>query len=225
MRRRCSDMSHDSSFARFGALCAVAAGLTGFGYSTSFSLYLNDPSRGTAYADSILLLLGGLLSTVAFTAVYELLRKTDAALALWGFVLALGGAFGAMLHGAYDLANLANPPASLANDVPSAVDPRGLATFALTGVALAVTGVLVPRGGLLPRGLAYLAFLSAGLLVFVYIGRLVILNPKSPGLLAAAVFVGFVVNPVWFVWLGLVLGRSARTPSTPASVVENPVDP
>jgi hypothetical protein len=34
---------------------------------------------------------------------------------------------------------------------------------------------------------------------------LVILNPKSPGLLAAAVLVGFVVNPLFFVWLGLVL--------------------
>ena len=55
-----------------------------------------------------------------------------------------------------------------------------------------------------------MALLSAALLVFVYIGRLVILDPKSPGLLAAAVFVGFVVNPAWFVWLGLTLWRPAR---------------
>ncbi len=201
-------MSHDSSFTGFGALAAFAAGLLGLGYSISFSLYLDSPSRGTAYANALLLLAGGLISTAAFTAVYQRLRQTDDALALWGFVLALVGAFGAALHGAYDLANLANPPTALAADVPSSVDPRGLGTFALTGLALAVTGVLVVRGGLLPRGLGYLAFLSAALLVFVYIGRLVILNPKSPGLLAAAVTVGFVVNPVWFVWLGLVLRRS-----------------
>jgi len=203
-------MSHDSPFIRFGALCAVAAGLVGLGYSISFSLYLHSPSRGTAYADSLLLLAGGLISTAAFTAVYERLRETDATLALWGFVLGLVGAVGAAIHGAYDLANLANPPASLASDVPSSVDPRGLGTFALTGLALAVTGVLILRGGLLPRGLGYLAFLSAALLVFVYIGRLVILNPKSPGLLTAAVLVGFVVNPVWFVWLGLELRGGRR---------------
>jgi hypothetical protein len=203
-------MSHDLSFIRFGGLCAVAAGLIGLGYSISFSLYLHSPSRGTAYADAVLLLAGGLISTAAFTAVYERLRKTDAPLALWGFVLALVGAFGAALHGGYDLANLANPPASLAGDVPSSVDPRGLGTFALTGLALAVTGVLILRGGLLPRGLGYLAFLSAALLVYVYIGRLVILDPKSPGLLAGAVAVGYVVNPIWFVWLGLVLRRPPR---------------
>jgi hypothetical protein len=129
---------------------------------------------------------GGLVSTAAFTAVYERLRGADAALALWGYVIALVGAFGAALHGGYDLANLANPPASLAADLPSSVDPRGLGTFALTGVALAVTGVLILRGGPLPHALAYVAFLSAALLVFVYIGRLVILDPKSPGLLTAA---------------------------------------
>jgi len=211
-------MSQDLSFSRFGALCAIAAGLVGLAYPISFSLYLHSPSRGTGYADSLLLLGGGLISTAAFTAVYERLRQTDAALALWGFVLALVGAFGAAIHGAYDLANLANPPVALASDVPSSVDPRGLGTFALTGLALAVTGVLILRGRLLPGGLGYLAFLSAALLVFVYVGRLVILNPKSPGLLAAAVAVGYVVDPVWFVWLGLALrrqqqGEAARLPA------------
>jgi len=96
-------------------------------------------------------------------------------------VLALVGAFGATLHGGYDLANLANPPASLATDLPSSVDPRGLGTFALTGLALAVIGVLILRGGAFPRPLGYLAFLSAALLVFVYVGRLVILNRRAPG--------------------------------------------
>jgi hypothetical protein len=201
-------MRTDASFERWAALAAVAAGLVGFGYSTSFSLYLHSPSRGGAYANSLLLLIGGLLSSAVFTAIYERLRRTDPPLALWGFLLALVGAFGAAIHGGYDLANLANPPASLASDLPSAIDPRGLATFALTGLGLAVTGILIHRGRQLPIGLAYLAFLSALLLVFVYIGRLVILNPKSPGLLAAAVFAGFVVNPVWFLWLGLVLHRA-----------------
>jgi hypothetical protein len=143
-----------------------------------------------------------------FTALYERLRETDTALALWGFILALAGALGAALHGGYDLANLANPPKVLAADVPSSVDPRGLGTFALTGLALAVTGVLVVRGRRLPRGLGRLAFLGAALLVFVYVGRLLILDPKSPGLLAAAVLSGYVVNPLWFCWLGLALHRS-----------------
>lgn len=202
-------------FERFGALCAVAAGVTGFGYSLAFVLFLHNSSRGAAYADALLLLAGGLLSTAAFTTLYQRLRETDPGLALWGLILAVAGAFGAMTHGAYDLANLVKPPALLASDVPSATDPRGLGTFALTGVALAVTGVLIVRGRRLPLALGYLAFVSAALLVFVYVGRLVILNPKSPGLLAAAVLVGFAVNPVWFVWLGLVLWRTPRLESAP----------
>ena len=198
-------MTASPSAVRFGPLCAVSAGLLSLGYSISFSLYLDTPSRGTAYANALLLLAGGLISTAAFTVLYERLRESDPALALWGFILALAGALGAALHGGYDLANLANPPKTLPTDVPSSVDPRGLGTFALTGLALAAVGVLILRGRQLPRGLGQLAFLAAALLVFVYVGRLVILNPKSPGLLAAAVASGYVVNPVWFCWLGLAL--------------------
>jgi hypothetical protein len=209
----------NSDFTRFGALAAVVAGLAGLGYSISFSLYLHSPSRGAAYVDALLLLVGGLVSTAAFTAVYERLRATDQPLALWGYVHALVGAFGAALHGAYDLANLANPPASFNADLPSSVDPRGLGTFGLTGLALAVTGILILRGGLLPRGLAYLGLLSSALLVFVYVGRLVILNPKSPGLLAAAVVVGYLLNPAWFVWLGLSLGRAPVAAARPRSAL------
>jgi hypothetical protein len=205
-----SEPLKEQPFARFGALCALAAGPVGFGYSLAFVLSLHSPSRGAAYADDLLLLTGGLLSTAVFTALYERLRATDPGLALWGLVLALVGAFGAVLHGGYDLANLVNPPAGLATDVPNAVDPRGLGTFGLTALALAATGLLIVRGRRLPIGLGYLAFVSAALLAFVYVGRMVILNPKSPGLLTAAVIVGFLVNPVWFVWLGLVLRRTGR---------------
>lgn len=116
-----------------------------------------------------------------------------------------------MSHGAYDLANLVKPPASLAADVPSSTDPRGLGTFALIGLAVAIASMLIVRGGLLPLRLGYLGFLGAALLVFVYVGRLVILNPKSPGLHAAAVISGFLVNPAWFIWLGATLVRSQRT--------------
>ena len=193
------------SFERLAALSGVTVGGIGVGYSIAFVLFLHNSSRGAAYANATLLLAGGLLTPSVFVAVYQRIRETDPGLALWGLVFALVGSFGAAMHGGYDLANLANPPAALASDVPNAVDPRGLATFGLTAVGVAVAGLLIVRGRRLPVGLGYLALVSAALLVFVYIGRLVILNPKSPGLLAGAVLVGFVVNPIFFVWLGLVL--------------------
>ncbi len=195
----------------------MAAGPVGFAYSLAFVVYLHDGSRGAAYADNLLLLGGGLLTTAALTALYERLRAVDAGFALWGYVLGLAGALGGAMHGAYDLANLVKPPATLASDVPNAVDPRGLGTFALTGLALGVAGVLIVRGAGLPRRLGQLGLVSSVLLLVVYVGRLVILNPKSPGLLTAAVAVGFVTNPVWFVWLGLVLRRPAA--AVPATIL------
>jgi hypothetical protein len=186
----------------------------GIGYSAAFIVYLHDGARGAAYADDVLLLVGGLLSAAVFTGVYERLRPTEPGLALLGFVLAIAGAFGAMAHGAYDLANLVKPPASLATDLPSAVDPRGLGTFALTGIALAIAGVLIVAGRALPVGLGWLSFVASALLVFVYVGRIVILDPNSPGLHAAAVIAGFVVNPAWYVWLGMALWRDARGEQT-----------
>jgi hypothetical protein len=196
-----------STYDRFGGICAGLAGLAGFGYSTAFVIYLNDGSRDAVYVDTILLIFGGLVSMAAFVALYGRLRDTDAGFALLALGLAFAGAYAAMSHGAYDLANLVKPPvAALAAGVPSSTDPRGLGTFALTGLALAVTSMLILRGaGGFPRALGYLGLLGAALLVFVYVGRLVILNPKSPGLHLAAVVSGFLVNPAWFLWAGWAL--------------------
>jgi hypothetical protein len=91
--------------------------------------------------------------------------------------------------------------------VPSSTNPRGLGTFALTGLALAVASLLILCGDAFPRALGYLGLVGAALLLFVYVGRLVILNPKSPGLHAAAVISGFLVNPAWFLWAGWALFR------------------
>ena len=194
-------------FEKFGGVCAGLAGIAGFAYSTAFVIYLHNASRNAVYVDSILLVLGGLAGTAAFVAVYGRVRATDEGFALLGLLLAFAGAFGSMTHGAYDLANLVKPPASLAADLPSSTDPRGLGTFALTGVAVAIASFLVLRGAPLPRGLAWLGFVAAALLVFVYVGRLVILNPHDTALHTAAVISGFAVNPAWFLWLGWVLWR------------------
>jgi hypothetical protein len=192
-------------FEKLGGVCAGLAGIAGFAYSTAFVIYLHDASRTAVYVDSILLVLGGLVATAAFVAVYGRVRGTDEGFALLGLLLAFAGAYGSMTHGAYDLANLVKPPAALAADVPSSTDPRGLGTFALTGIAVAIASFLVLRGAPLPRNLAYLGFVAAALLVFVYVGRLVILNPHDTALHTAAVISGFLVNPAWFLWLGAVL--------------------
>lgn len=144
-------------------------------------------------------------------ALYRRLREVDAGFALVGFMFGFAGALGSTIHGAYDLANVLHPPATLAADLPSAVDPRGVLTFGLSGLALLVIARLMSRGGGFPASLALLGYASGVLLVLIYLGRLVVLDPASPLVLGPAALEGFVVNPVWYIWLGMTFWRRPQS--------------
>ena len=90
------------------------------------------------------------------------------------------------------------------------MDPRGVATFGLAGLALLTFSRLIQKGAVLPRGLATLGYISGVLLILTYLGRLIVLDANSLLLLAPAGLEGFIVNPVWYVWLGLALVRGRR---------------
>ncbi|HKZ86056.1 MAG TPA: hypothetical protein VJ793_20670 [Anaerolineae bacterium] len=195
------------SFERFGGLCAILTGISGFLYSVAFIIISrNAPALGDLLS-ALFLMLGGLLATAALVGVYNRLRETEAAFALWALLLGLVGAIGSVIHGGYDLANVINPPASPGLGLPNAIDPRGLLTFGVAGVALFVIAWLIGRGGQFPRGLGYLGYVSAVLLVFLYLGRLIVLDATSPLIVVPALLEGFLVNPIWYIWLGLVLWR------------------
>lgn len=49
---------------------------------------------------------------------------------------------------------------------------------------------------------------AALLLVVLYLGRLILFDPTNPVILVTAVFSGFLVNPLWYLWLGVTLLRS-----------------
>jgi hypothetical protein len=193
--------AQSNSFERFGGLCAILAGIVGLLYSISFVLLKND------LLIALFLMLGGVFSTAVLVAVYTRLKETDVTFALWALFLSMVGAFGAIIHGGYDLANAINPTtanAALAN-LPSAIDPRGLLTFGMAGLGIFVISWIMGRGGQFPRALSFWGYLLAVLLVVLYLGRLIILDPRNPVVLVDALLSGFIVNPVWYVWLGVVL--------------------
>jgi hypothetical protein len=196
--------SQTLSFERLAALSGLLTGGIGFLYSVSF-IVLRD-----AMLYSLFLMLGGLFATLALVAVYERVRAMNEQLAMWSLVLGIVAALGSLIHGGHDLANAINPPetnlASLAN-LPSQIDPRGLLTFGIAGFAMFGIAVLITRGGHLPKGLGYLGYVSAILLVTIYLGRLIVLNATSPIIVIPALLEGFIVNPVWYIWLGLALWR------------------
>jgi hypothetical protein len=200
-----------AAFEIFAGWCAIFAGIFGFLYAVAFVIIQQSVPETGALLSALLLALTGLFSTVALTAVYARLRDWAQEFALWAYLLAMIGAVGALVHGAYDLANAihpSDPVIALARaNVPSQVDPRGVLTFLVTGLAILSLSWVMVRSRRLPRGLGYLGYTSAALLIILYVGRLIVLSPASLVILVPAVLSGFLVNPIWYVWLGLALWR------------------
>jgi len=194
--------TRSAPFERFAGACAILAGISGFLYAVAFVVLQS------ALFSGLFLMLTGLFTTAALVAVYERLRATDASFALLALLLGVAGALGSAVHGGYDLANVINPPPSMP-DLPNPVDPRGLLTFGVAGTALLVVAWLISRGGQFPKGLGYLGYASAVLLLALYLGRLIVLDPTSPVILVPALLNGFLASPIFYVWLGLALLRGA----------------
>ena len=197
----------EASFDSLGGLCAILAGSAGFLYAVSFLIVARaSPDAGLLWS-AVFLTLGGVLSTGALTAVYERVRRVNEPAALWALLLGIVGVMGAAIHGGYNLAAAVHPFASATADAPSQIDPRGLLTFGITGMAFIIIGRLISSSGTLPRGLGTLAYLQGALLILLYLGRLIILTPTHPAIVIPAIVSGFVVGPAWYIWLGLALRK------------------
>jgi disulfide bond formation protein DsbB len=189
---------------RIGGISAIALGVTGFVYSVSFIVVKNDALTAAMLAAS------GLLTLALFSALYERLRAGEPSLARLALILGMIGASGALIHGGYDLANAINPPATPNLDLPSAIDPRGLLTFGIGGIAVALVAALIGRNPATPRALPWLGFVTAALMLVLYFGRLIILDATHPLVVAAALLTGFLVSPLWNIWLGATLLRERQ---------------
>jgi hypothetical protein len=198
------------SFDRFAGLAAMAVGLGGVAYAIAFVTLLRNATKAAAVFSSLLLLVGGLLASAVLVAVYERVRPTDPAFAMWALVIGFAGTIGSALHGGYDLALLAHKVTGAAGIAANPTDPRGLATFGFTAVALAVMSWLILRGAGFDRRLGYLGLVASLLLLVIYVGRLTLFNPKNAFLLPVALLSGFIVNPAFYVWLGLELRKGSR---------------
>jgi hypothetical protein len=198
------------SYERFAGACALAAAVGGFAYSISFTTYLKTGNLSAAKVATFLLFGGGIVVSAVLVAVYQRVRDTDLSFALWGLALGLVAAAGSAIHGAYDLANFVKRPVGAPEGygaLPNAVDPRGLMTFAVSGLAVVVLSYVILRGDAFPPRVGQLGYVAGILLILVYLGRLIILNPKNPAVLTVAVLSGFMVSPLWFLLVGRELWR------------------
>jgi hypothetical protein len=143
-------------------------------------------------------------------AIHGIVRGLGAELAALGLALAAAGAIGAAVHGGYDLANVLHPPVSdvlAVNELPNPIDPRGLLTFGFAGSGLLVLAWMLRRSGTVPRRLGNLGVAVGALLVVVYLGRLIVLDPTNPLVAGPAALVGFILSPAFYLWLGTVFRR------------------
>ncbi|HLO18643.1 MAG TPA: hypothetical protein VK206_27680 [Anaerolineales bacterium] len=190
-----------TSFEKFAGWVALLAGLSGFLYSIAFIVLRSN------LLSALFLMLGGLFSIAALTGLYQRLRGTESGFALLGLLFSLGAALGSAIHGGYDLSNALHPPATLNTDLPNPIDPRGLLTFGIAGLGLFLLAWLMTQNMRFPKGLAYLGYLSAILMVILYLARLIILQATSLAIVLPALLEGFIVNPIWYIWLGLTFLR------------------
>jgi hypothetical protein len=184
--------------ARSTALTVAVGGVV---YSVLFVVAVKSGSSAAATASWLVLLVIALLSSAVLVVVYQRMREADPATSLWALVLAMAGAYGSLAHAGYALASADNRTA----DVVSQADPRGLATFGFTGLALLLFALVIRRAAVLPSGLGTLGLVFGVLLVLTYLGRLVLVDPNNLALLAIAAVAGLVVHPWWWAWLGLSL--------------------
>jgi hypothetical protein len=195
-------MTH--AFRRFAGACALLAALAGVVFTVAFAVVVQNGDRWAAWLSWVTLLAGGLVTIPVVVALHAVLGEVEPQFALVGLIVGVAGALGAAVHGAYDIAVLANPPTGPDTGLPSAIDPRGAMTFAVTGLALLLFGWLILRTGLLPGAAGGLGVGGGLLLLVVYVGRLTVMNPKTNVIRIAALASGLVVVPGFY----LLVGRS-----------------
>jgi hypothetical protein len=213
--------AEDDRLATIGGWAAIASAVAAIIYSLAFVAadFSSDSSIGPALTAtySLALMTGGVLSLVALVAVYERIGVLGGGLALLGLVFAILGAAGAIIHGGYDLANALHPPTSAPDaSLPFPVDPRGLLTFGASGIGVLALSTAALRSAALPRRIGRLGQVLGVLLLLVYLGRLIVLDPKSVLILLPAALAGVIVSPAWYVLVGrelLRVGRNADQPT------------
>lgn len=196
-------------FERFAGLGAIAAAVGGILYGFFFVVI------GNKGVSSALLMVGGLLSSVVIVALAWSLRSVNELAARWAATVGVVASLLSVVHGGYDLANVIHPP--LENvlrlaEYPNQVDPRGLATFGLAGIAYLVLSSMAVGSSLYPRGLARIGQALGVVMIIIYFGRLIILDPTNP-VVRVALLAGVTANTIFFLWLGRLWTRPGRAAS------------
>jgi len=177
---------------------AALAGASALAYAYFFVVAANPLMY------SFFLLMTGLFSIKVMVGLYLRLMNGAEGFALLGLIFGVAGSMGMAIHGGYDLANAINTPAGMNADLPSQVDPRGMLAFGAMGFGVLYFSWLMSKKREYPKNLSILGFVAGVMLVWIYLARLIVMDPTNPLLLYPVLITGFVLNPVWYLWLAKV---------------------
>ncbi len=190
-----------SIYQNLSSFLAIFAGIAALAYAYFFVVAKD------VFFYSLSLTLLGLFAFEVFIILYARLKEVHEGFAQVAVAFASVGALGMLIHGGYDLANAINPPTSVNTDLPSQIDPRGLLAFGLSGLGLLKISYLMSKDKYFPKNLSLLGYASGAVLVVIYLARLIVLDPTNPLLLYPVLLNGFILGPLWYVWLGLSLKK------------------
>jgi hypothetical protein len=196
-----------SSFRRVAMISALLSAAVGVVYTITFALFVRESYHWAHWASAVSLMISGVLATPALVGLYATFRQREPEFALLALLAGVVGAFGATVHGGFDVAVLANPASGNA-DLPSELDPRGLLTFAFSGLALGLFGWLALHTGLLSRVCGYTGLAAWIVLFVVYFGRLIELDPNANVVRVAALASGLVLVPAFYLQIGRAFAAS-----------------
>lgn len=205
----------NDSFGRFGGISAILVGVLSILYAIFFLVIARQAQYVGALGSWIILAASGIFSSAAYVALYQRLRGTAEGFALWALLLGVAASFATMVHGVYEALLLtrlrAGDPGEAAiraaQQVPSQVDPAGLAAFFVVGIVALIFGWLIVRGVALPRNLGYVGIFNALLLIILFFASA---GEIQPLILISGGLTSVIVGPIWWIWLGLQLMRTSR---------------
>ena len=184
-----------NTFKSAAGAAAIAAAVGGILYGIFFVLL------GNVGVASALLMLGGLLSSLIIVALGTTLLEINEPVARWAIIVGVVGSILSVVHGGFDLANVIHPPNTPLVDLPNFADPRGLATFGISGLAYFTLARLMSRSREYPRWLSSTGQALGIIMIVIYLGRLIILDPTNP-VVRIALVLGVAANTVFFLGLG-----------------------
>jgi hypothetical protein len=170
---------------------------------------------------NLLLALSGLFGLFAVITIFQRVSTGNEG---WARVALWFGMFGALLGGLHGWSDLVRnpilaaafgqtdsaPAANLLANLPSSVDPRGIGTFAFTGVFFLVLAGLLRSVNGIPGRLASATMLGGVLLEIIFIGT--VLYSGGDGIavarylfLVAGPIQSVIVGPIVYIWLGMLL--------------------